>query len=63
MKINEAIRLLMNPDVPIDDIGLSPGYAGKPFFYRMFKKFTGLTPGEMRKRAGGTIQKSNPENK
>ena len=46
----------MNTDVPIEDIGPSLGYASKPFFYRMFKKFTGLTPGEMRKRTGGTIK-------
>lgn len=55
LRISEAIRLLINSDIPIEEVGASLGYASKPFFYKMFKKFTGLTPGEMRKRAGDGI--------
>ena len=62
LRINEAVRLLINTDAAIEDIGPMLGYASKPFFYRMLRQFTGLTPGEMRKRAGGTIEKSKPEN-
>lgn len=57
LRINEAVRLLINTDAAIEDIGPMLGYASKPFFYRMFRQFTGLTPGEMRKRAGTKSEK------
>ena len=34
----------------IEEIGEQLGYQSKPFLYRMFKKYTGMTPGELRKR-------------
>lgn len=50
MKIQEARRLLQTTDMSIEEIGEQLGYQSKPFLYRMFKKYTGMTPGELRKR-------------
>lgn len=50
MKIQEARRLLQTTDMSIEEIGEQLGYQSKPFLYRMFKKYLGMTPGELRKR-------------
>ena len=53
LKINEVIKLLVTTDMSIESIGESVGFSSKPFMYRMFKKFTGVTPGELRKNSDG----------
>jgi YesN/AraC family two-component response regulator len=35
--------------MPIDDIAAAVGYENVAFFRRLFKRSTGLTPGEYRK--------------
>ena len=51
-RINEAIRLLMDPGfngLSVEGIASSVGFISKSAFYSAFRKITGLTPVEYRK--------------
>lgn len=50
IRISEAIKLLKNPLVPLTDIALGTGFYSSQHFSTTFKKLTGHTPGEFRKR-------------
>ena len=50
IRITEAIKLLKNPLVPLTDIALGTGFYSSQHFSTTFKKLTGHTPGEFRKR-------------
>lgn len=52
-RINEACRLLANTDKKISEISFSVGYSDVNFFYRIFRKYTGASPLEMRKKYSG----------
>lgn len=56
LRIERAKALLMNIDLRIQDIALQVGYQNVNSFIRMFKRASGLTPGEYRKRASGIIR-------
>lgn len=47
-RIQEAIRLLQDSDLNIDDICNRVGYQDKKRFYHRFKEYTGSTPGRLR---------------
>ena len=49
LRIEEAKRLLEAGQMPIDDISIESGYEDASFFRRLFKRLTGLTPGQYRK--------------
>ncbi|PYI57412.1 helix-turn-helix domain-containing protein [Paenibacillus flagellatus] len=49
VRIEQAKKLLLKPDIRIQDAALSVGYQNINSFNRMFKKFTGVTPSEFRK--------------
>ncbi|GGF92055.1 putative HTH-type transcriptional regulator YtdP [Paenibacillus albidus] len=53
LRIERAKELLMNLDLLIQDIALQVGYQNVNSFIRMFKRSSGLTPGEYRKRYSG----------
>ncbi|AIQ58786.1 helix-turn-helix domain-containing protein [Paenibacillus borealis] len=53
LRIERAKELLMNIDQRIQDIALQVGYQNVNSFIRMFKRSSGLTPGEYRKRYVG----------
>ncbi|MBA4501408.1 helix-turn-helix transcriptional regulator [Marinobacterium marinum] len=44
LRIQEATRLLENPDLPILDVALAVGYRDHSYFCRVFKKYLGVTP-------------------
>ena len=50
MRLENAYRLLRNPQQKIDSIPTLCGYRSEPFFKRLFKKKTGLTMREWRKQ-------------
>lgn len=50
LRINEAIKLILESDRSIEDIGLAIGFKSKMHFYEVFKKYTGFTPGVLRKQ-------------
>ncbi|SDD51055.1 Helix-turn-helix domain-containing protein [Paenibacillus sp. UNCCL117] len=49
VRINKAKKLLLHPDIRIQDAAQSVGYQNINSFNRMFKKLTGITPTEFRK--------------
>lgn len=44
LRIQEATRLLENPDLQIFDVALTVGYRDHSYFCRVFKKYLGVTP-------------------
>ncbi|QUL52131.1 helix-turn-helix transcriptional regulator [Paenibacillus tritici] len=50
LRIERAKELLLNIDLRIQDIALQVGYQNVNSFIRTFKRSSGLTPGEYRKR-------------
>lgn len=48
VRINKAKELLQNTDKNIKDISISVGYKDVNYFYRIFKKYTGISPSEFR---------------
>jgi transcriptional regulator GlxA family with amidase domain len=50
LRIEDAKRRLERTDVSADEISWQVGYEDAAFFRRLFKRFTGLTPGAYRRR-------------
>lgn len=50
IRISEAIKLLKRPDVHVTDIALDIGFYSSQHFATTFKKMTGYTPSEFRKK-------------
>ncbi|PYI56377.1 helix-turn-helix domain-containing protein [Paenibacillus flagellatus] len=53
VRIRHAMRLLLETDLRIQEIAERVGYQNMNSFYRMFKKFSGVTPTDYRKRQKG----------
>lgn len=49
LRVEEACYLLKNTDMKVIDIALQVGFNDIKFFYEVFKKITGMTPGDFRK--------------
>ena len=49
LRIEEAKRLLELGELPIDEVSAEVGYLDISFFRRLFKRLTGLTPGQYRR--------------
>jgi two-component system response regulator YesN len=49
-RMNMAKRLLIETDYSVADIAEKTGYTSSSYFYRMFKKNTGVTPNDFRKK-------------
>ncbi len=49
-RINMAVRMLLDTDHSISQIGFSCGYESLPFFYRQFKRIMGSSPLGYRKK-------------
>lgn len=49
VRINHAIHLIRQEDFIVKDIGARVGYLSPTYFYKVFKKNTGMTVGEMRR--------------
>lgn len=49
-KVSKALSLIEGTDYSFEKISAELGYADKKDFYTMFKKRTGMTPGQMRKK-------------
>lgn len=51
LRINESKKLLWNSDVPMSWIAEQCGFGCQQYFSRVFKKETGMTPGQYRREA------------
>lgn len=60
-KLERARQLIINTSLPIGDISITCGYPSVQYFYTVFKKEMGLTPGEYRERHCGLLKTSNIE--
>jgi YesN/AraC family two-component response regulator len=49
VRIEEAKKILESSSTPIDEISAEVGYEEPGFFRRLFKRHTGLSPGEYRR--------------
>lgn len=49
LRVDEACNLLKNTDMKVIDIALHVGFKDLKFFYEVFKKITGKTPGDYRR--------------
>jgi YesN/AraC family two-component response regulator len=50
IRINEACNLILNTDMKVVDIAYEVGFKDIKFFYEVFKKIIGKTPGAYRKQ-------------
>ena len=50
-RLNKSLELLMNTDYPIVRIAMDVGFSNASYYAEQFKRFTGHTPTEFRKRA------------
>ena len=50
LRMEKAKELVVQSKVPIKDVGNFLGYSDLAHFYKVFKKYFGITPGEMQKR-------------
>lgn len=50
LRVDEACSLLKSTDMKVMDIALQTGFNDIKFFYEVFKKITGFTPGDYRKK-------------
>ena len=63
LRLEDAMRLLREePDAPAADIAARVGFSNRSNFNNQFRTYTGLTPGEWRKRAGMSHDVPAPEN-
>lgn len=57
-RVESAIQLLQDTDLPIEKICYIVGFKEKKYFYKCFKKITGVTPSVMRKKGVHTSESS-----
>lgn len=50
LRVEDAKRRLERTDAPVDEIGWRVGYEDPAFFRRLFKRMTGLSPAQYRRR-------------
>ena len=48
LRIEESKRLLEQGSLPIEEVSAEVGYMDTSFFRRLFKRLTGLSPGQYR---------------
>lgn len=55
LRLDEARALLLSATASLQEIAAYVGYPDLMYFSRMFKKHTGITPGQYRKRYGAVV--------
>ncbi len=49
VRIDKAKELLLNTNLKASDISVKVGFVNNNYFYTIFKKYTGINPGDFRK--------------
>lgn len=49
-KIEQAVKLLKETELSVENIAIKTGFSSKKNFYDAFKKYTGMTPNGLRKK-------------
>jgi AraC-like DNA-binding protein/ligand-binding sensor protein len=62
LRVEKAYRLLINTDSSLSKIAGLCGFEDQSWFSKIFKKFTGITPGEYRNRGGGPLEEITEDN-
>jgi AraC-like DNA-binding protein/ligand-binding sensor protein len=62
LRIEKASRLLLKTDMPLSDIARACGFEDQSWFSRMFKSYTGLSPGKYRGQHGGPVTEISDSN-
>ncbi|MDR0999109.1 MAG: helix-turn-helix domain-containing protein [Treponema sp.] len=62
LRIEKASRLLLKTDMPLSDIARACGFEDQSWFSRMFKSYTGLSPGKYRGQHGGPVAEISDSN-
>ena len=48
IRINQAMKLLWETELTVEETGLEAGFRSRKHFYDMFRRHTGMTPGRFR---------------
>jgi AraC-like DNA-binding protein/ligand-binding sensor protein len=62
LRIEKASHLLLKTDMPLSDIARACGFEDQSWFSRMFKSYTGLSPGKYRGQHGGPVTEISDSN-
>jgi YesN/AraC family two-component response regulator len=62
LRIEKAGHLLLKTDMPLSDIARACGFEDQSWFSRMFKSYTGLSPGKYRGQHGGPVTEISDSN-
>ncbi len=54
--MDKAKRLMVDQDLAIKDVANMVGYSDLAYFYRVFKKYVGIAPGEYKKKNINNVQ-------
>jgi AraC-like DNA-binding protein len=54
LRVEKASRFLMETDMTLSEIAGSCGFEDQSWFSKIFKSFTGVSPGRYRVQGGGT---------
>ena len=54
-RLQSARQLLIDPQVPLAEVGQRLGFAHAPAFHRAFKRWTGMTPAQYRSHASDNL--------
>jgi len=53
LRVRAACEAMLRPEVSLIDVALSKGFADQSHFTRVFRRVTGMSPGEFRRAVGG----------
>jgi AraC-like DNA-binding protein/ligand-binding sensor protein len=62
LRIEKAGHLLLKTDMALSDIARACGFEDQSWFSRMFKSYTGLSPGKYRGQNGGSVKEISDNN-
>jgi AraC-like DNA-binding protein/ligand-binding sensor protein len=62
LRVEKASRMLLETDLPLSEIAGSCGFEDQSWFSKIFKSYTGMSPGKYRGQGGSMIQEISEDN-